>query len=256
MGRSNIAAGLLMFAIVVLVVAHCGKNDSGQDSGDPLDGYQLVDLRPYPSGVDLLFVIDNSASMSEEQAILADQIEAMVQELVNPSDRGPETPPGVEDLHVAVITSDIGSGGFESESCENPVHGDDGMMRNTGSGEGCERSYSASDCDGGECPWLAHSIEVPDNGSEDGNPPIWEDAACLANVGTSGCVYQQPLEAALQALTVHALPGGPNEGFLRNDTIVAIFFITDGDDCSAEAPSFFDPSRHDLGAPGVTEHAM
>jgi hypothetical protein len=55
-----------------------------------------------------------------------------------------------------------------------------------------------------------------------------------------------------EALVTQAAPGMPNAGFVREDSLLAIVFVTDEDDCSASDPSVFDPTRSgDLGPYGV-----
>ncbi len=201
--------------------------------------------------VDILFVVDNSRSMSEEQDVLTRQIEVMARELIAP-------PPGsdwpaVEDLHIGIVSSDMGSGGYTIMTCEDPVRGDGGVLQNLGRLDECAVTYSAADCDRdrGECPWLTHSRDFPDDGSDPDDPPIWEDFACIATLGTEGCGFEQPLESALAALTVQAGPGRPNAGFLREDSLLAIIFVTDEDDCSAANPDLYDPAREDFGPMNV-----
>jgi hypothetical protein len=53
-----------------------------------------------------------------------------------------------------------------------------GVIQNVGRLEGCPPTHSAPDCFRTECRWLAHSVEVPNDGS-DGTPPIWEDYGCV-----------------------------------------------------------------------------
>jgi hypothetical protein len=65
-----------------------------------------------------------------------------------------------------------------------------------------------------------------------------EDLACIATLGTGGCGMEQPLLAARRALVDHA--NGPNAGFRRADSVVAIVVMSDEDDCSAEDTSLFD----------------
>ena len=69
---------------------------------------------------------------------------------------------------------------------------------------------------------------------------------CVAVLGTGGCEYEQPLEASLAALTRQAEPGMPNEGFLRNDSLLAIIYVTDEDDCSASNPQLYDNTQTDI----------
>jgi hypothetical protein len=190
-------------------------------------------------------MVDNSNSMSQEQAVLADQIVVMAQELISPT-----TPnaPAVEDMHIGIVTSDLGTGGYRIDTCSNPMAGDGGVLQNRDHGvvAGCQPSYSAPDCGRGECPWLSHSTEHPDD--DPANDPIWQDFGCIATLGTGGCGFEQQMESSLQALTVQAAPGMPNEGFLRPDALLAIIYVTDEDDCSAANAEMYNPQRDDLGA--------
>lgn len=72
------------------------------------------------------------------------------------------------------------------------------------------------------------------------------DFRCVATPGTGGCGWEQQLEAALKAVTpstssVRFVGGTPghgdreNAGFLRDDSTLAIVFVTDEDDCSVQA---------------------
>jgi hypothetical protein len=79
------------------------------DAGPPTDAGA-----PAGEGVDLLFVVDNSNSMRDNQAQLARQFEVLISQLVSPPDRNmdglPDWPP-VRSLHVGVISSDLGTPG-------------------------------------------------------------------------------------------------------------------------------------------------
>jgi len=196
--------------------------------------------------VDILFVVDNSNSMNEEQEILSSQIVLMAKELITPTERGEDTPPAVEDLHIGIITTDMGTAGYTVMTCSNPMNGDNGVLQNHGRLDGCMPSYTASDCAGGECPWLSHSTEYPDDGTNPDNPPIWDDFGCIATLGTGGCGFEQQLESALVALNVQA-QSGPNRGFLRDDSLLAVIFVTDEDDCSSANGELFNSSRDDFG---------
>jgi hypothetical protein len=57
-------------------------------------------------------------------------------------------------------------------------------------------------------------------------------------LGTGGCGFEQPLASMRKALD-GSVP--QNEGFLRDDALLAIVFITDEDDCSAYNTNMFDP---------------
>lgn len=194
--------------------------------------------------LDILFMVDNSNSMREEQEVLAEQIVVMVQELISPSRPGTAA---VEDMHIGIVTSDMGTGGYAISTCSNSTTGDNGVLQNRDQGTvlGCQPTYSAPGCRREECPWLAHSVEYPD--ADPANDPIWEDFGCIATLGTGGCGFEQQMESTLAALTVQAGPGMPNEGFLRPDSLLAIIYVSDEDDCSASNDELFNQSRSDLG---------
>ena len=56
----------------------------------------------------------------------------------------------------------------------------------------------------------------------------------LTWVGMTGCGFEQPLEAMVRALDDHP----ENAGFLRAGSLLAIWFYTDEDDCSAASPEY------------------
>jgi hypothetical protein len=77
-------------------------------------GVQLPVVNNAVDSVDILFEIDNSNSMRDNQAQLARQFEVLISQLVSPPDRNmdglPDYPP-VRSLHVGVISSDLGTPG-------------------------------------------------------------------------------------------------------------------------------------------------
>jgi hypothetical protein len=199
------------------------------------------------TAVDLLFVIDNSNSMAQEQAALQEQVEVLFSVLINPGMT--EAVALGADLHVGVATTDMGTGSYTIQTCSNPTSGDNGVLQNRDQGviSGCRPTYSALDCDRAECPWLSHSAERPDDGTDPTDPPIWEDFGCIATLGSGGCGFEQPLESSLAALTVQTEPGRPNEGFLREGALLTVVYVTDEDDCSSGNAEMFNPQNSDMG---------
>jgi len=223
--------------------------DSGCDGGAHERRCTYAELSGTPtSRVDILFVVDNSGSMQEEQQVLAEQFELGIRTLLS----GPFL---IDDLHIGVISTDMGTHGHRIMTCQPAIGGDDGVLWNEGHLEGCQPEYSAPECLLDECPWLAHSPEWPDDGSTSSNPPLWEDFACVAILGTRGCGFEQTLESAFVALGRQAEPGGANEGFLRDDSLFVVVFLTDEDDCSTPSEDIFDPDQDELG-PMNTRCAM
>ena len=199
--------------------------------------------------VDILFMVDNSNSMTEEQRSLAASLPRVVEVLATgdlDGDGTPERTPA-RDLHVGVITSDMGTGGFSVPTCPRSDFGDDGVLRTQGRTDitGCMATYPS---------FLAFdpagSVTPADFAA---------DFACVAEVGTGGCGFEQQLEATLKAITPSTAPttffrmtaghgDASNAGFLRADSIFVSLILTDENDCSASDPDLFNPSSTRYGA--------
>jgi hypothetical protein len=218
--------------------------------------------------VDLLFMVDNSGSMRQEQGALKEQFPKLITTLTTGKKSNGETFPPVKDLHLGVVSSDMGLAGIANNfpGCNTQRHingGDDGVLQHPGNtGPGCAAMYP---------PFLSFV-----QGKDDPNK-IAADFGCIANLGTSGCGFEQQLEAALKALwpknykdkdgNVYPPEKNPilflsttnegrfghgdtpttqggNGGFLRNDPIkglslVAIIIVSDEEDCSSKNTGHF-----------------
>jgi hypothetical protein len=173
--------------------------------------------------------------MAQEQELLARALPDFLAGLYVAAESGGARP----DLHVGVVSTDMGTSGFPVATCSNPDGGDGGCLRNVPSPAvaGCDPSYPS---------FLSRTA------TDDAAYPVGEladDFACLATLGTAGCGFEQPLDAAHRALLDNTEPGGCNAGFLRPGSVVALIFVTDEDDCSVRPshPEMFDPGRSDLG---------
>jgi len=191
--------------------------------------------------VDLLFVVDNSNSMSEEQVSLVAALPRLVEGLTSGDINGdgePEFRP-VTDIRVGVVTTDMGTGGYRVPTCLNSDFGDDAVLRTAGNtlAEGCAESYP---------PFLSWT-------SGDDDVAFIADATCVMNIGMGGCGYEQPLEAALKAATPSSTDlrfalgsrgqaDRDNDGFFRDNAVLGVVVVTDEEDCSAADPALFDPS--------------
>jgi hypothetical protein len=212
--------------------------------------------------VDLLFMVDNSNSMAEEQASLTAEFPRMINILASGdfdqdgTTDGPEDFEPVKDLNVGVITSDMGTGGHPVTTCARSDFGDDGILRTQGRTDitGCMATYPS---------FLNFR---PDSG---GDPAEFaSDVACVATVGTGGCGFEQQLEAILKALSPSAATAWTaddyvppmffrntfghgdreNDGFVRENSVLAIIPVTDEEDCSALDPELFNPMSATYGA--------
>ena len=172
--------------------------------------------------VDVLFVVDNSNSMAQEQQNLAQNFPKFIQKL-DQAGLG---------YHVGVVSSDLGAGNYGLPSCE-VAGGDGGKLLSQPHIAGCT---PPSD------PWISKV-----NGTS--NVPGGDVAAafsCIAQIGTGGCGFESTLESARRALdpTLNA-----NPGFIRKDAALAVILLTDEDDCSAQKTSLFDPNQSSLTDP-------
>jgi len=230
------------FLLLALVTGcSCGGDDDGMpnvdagplsDSGGGRDGRVDVEMCRAALPVDMIWMIDNSNSMGEEQASLAMNFPLLIEALTNPPDSdgdGEQDFPPVQDLRIGIVTSDLGVGETTGVLGCPPGSGDDGVF--------VSESRAGGECAGLtiEPPWLQFDPTVS---ASDFNG----DFECLATLGTDGCGLEQQLESSLRAVTTNAGAGGPHEGFLRSDSLVAIVYVTDEDDCSASDEAIFDPS--------------
>ena len=161
--------------------------------------------------IDILFLVDNSGSMAEEQMSLSNNFPAFIN-VLNTIEGG------LPDVHIGVISTNVGTGGANIGGCSSASRpeGDDGNLL-------------TNMCTGLTGQFIS-DIKQPD-GSRTTN--YTGDLAtlftCMARLGTTGCGFEQPLESIKRALSP-----GKNPGFLREDAYLAIVIISDEDDCSAQ----------------------
>lgn len=162
------------------------------------------------SAVELMFVIDNSGSMSQEQANLAVQIPALVRDLASPPDRDGDGSPDwnpAEQLRVGVVTTDVGTGNTQLPRSFCVPGGDDGGLQ------------------GGVFTW---------NEGDDADAFAASLRTVVEGLGTQGCAFEQPLEAAARAVA-----RAPETGFPAADGLLAVIVVTDEEDCSVEDDDTF-----------------
>ena len=217
-------------------------------------------------GVDLLIVVDNSASMADEQQVLAEQFFPLINHLTQPIQGDPSWSfPRVENMNIALVTSDMGlqygdSGDISASptiiaTCENPV-GDNGAFTPINSdvtavsipddfiecipyGDQCPDGFECADdgfCDSTDGTNLTactdDGSEMFSTYAEAPNSDIAAQAACLALQGTEGCGFEQPLEAMLRGAKTHP-------SFIEDTHVLAVIVVSDEEDCSIEDPALF-----------------
>jgi hypothetical protein len=169
-------------------------------------------------------MIDNSPSMAPKQDKLKAQFPNLIAALKDP------TTGALPDLHVAIITSDLGTGGaYPNGSCGpnsnngNSPYGDQGKFRMI--------NAPACGVTDPNAQFLVYEGGKPMNFTGDINTVF----ACLASgVGTMGCGEEHQLQAFEFALVVKGIGNDEQQAsFLRPQAYLGLVFVTDEDDCSA-----------------------
>ena len=200
-----------------------GTGDGGAgDGGDTTDGGRLDDfgdggggMRRQCEKMDILFVIDDSGSMGEEQSNLSTNFPMFVSVLdeFRTDDGRPidyrigVTTTGRDGTYIANLTIDLGTGSPLMQTIREDMDGDNGALRR---GDGCGLSV----------PFLSRSDD-----------DVAGKFSCVANVGTSGPSVEMPL-LMTQWAVADRVSDGTNAGFLRDDALLAVVILTDEDDCS------------------------
>jgi hypothetical protein len=197
-----------------------GVDDStgiGESTGVKLDlGVQSDFGTPDGDGctkIDFLFVIDNSNSMANEQALLIDAFPGFVAAI----EAGL---PQATDFHIGVTKTDVF--GFDDNPTPDPQNPcpyqlggllatSTPVAQKTGTGPACNFASGAQYMTGG--------------------PTLAAEFSCVAQVGIKGNTGEYQAGATLAALSAPlAEPGACNEGFLRDDALLIVTVITDEDD--------------------------
>ena len=211
-------------ALSMMLLAACPSRDISKL--DPEPAKEVYKEIPVTSNrnIDILFVVDNSDSMREEQVNLANNFPRFIQVLDGIEGGRPS-------IHLGVVSSDMGIPPYGAESCSG--NGDDGLLQNTPRTTGCNAPKNGAR--------FLEDIALTGGGRQTNYDGNLEDAfSCIAQLGTSGCGLEQHLASMKRALD-GSVPA--NDGFVRDGAYLAIIIMGDEDDCSARDNSVFNPSR-------------
>jgi hypothetical protein len=163
-------------------------------------------------------MIDNSTSMERSQTNLQANFSSFIDTLKN-------LPGGLPDLHIAVVTSNLGAGDGSISLCN--VGGDSGIFRfRVGAASACpatglDSSATYISTTGGMNPQTNFTGDITS---------VFQ---CIAAIGVGGCGFEHQLASVTRALGADGSPGPPeNQGFLRPEAVLAIVLVTNEDDCS------------------------
>ncbi|HEY4182738.1 MAG TPA: hypothetical protein VGM90_38165 [Kofleriaceae bacterium] len=178
--------------------------------------------------VDLLFVIDDSPSMNDKQQNLADNFGDFI--TVLNTIQG-----GLPDVHIGVVTSDMGTKASQDPSPGQTLGGC------SGTGKAGNLQISGAPVSGS----FISDIKVSETMRNQNYTGALKDVfATMAKVGALGCGFEQHLAAMKAALNGNS----QNAGFLRADAYLAIIFIQDEDDCSISHTTLLNGPVSSLGS--------
>jgi hypothetical protein len=173
------------------------------------------------NAVDILFVIDDSRSMTDEQTQLGIWSSKLFEVLSGTGE--------LPDLHIGVTSSSI-------------------VIPNL---PGCTSGAGGAFLTGGatlqKTRFLSDVATATGERERNYTGRLTDAFAMMARVGDGGCGFEQPLKAARMALS------SKTDAFLRPDALLLVVFVTDEDDCSARTDIVFGEPRadacSDLGTP-------
>jgi hypothetical protein len=180
--------------------------------------------------LDILFIIDDSESMKDEQNSLAANFPLFIDTLEGIQG-------GLPNVHIGVITSNMGA--HPSIPKCGPDDSDEGKLRSAFVND----NTLFPQCQDGSLGLNGGAAYISDELNEESGQrernyqgDLAGVFSCMAVVGIDGCGFEMQLESMRAALTE-----GANGDFLRENAYLAVIFITDEDDCSAFDQEMFNP---------------
>lgn len=239
-------AGLSAAGALALLVcgAACGGEPLGSRPSPPDAGFEVAPFHgTLNTNVDLLFMIDDSSQMTPMQEKLLAQLPTFMQVLQ-------ALPSGLPNLHVGVISSDLGAPS-DAAIAGCTATGDGGKFFTTPKGNCLSNDFTIPDDD-----YLADNAAGTTKNFTPPDPAgISTVLRCIGLLGGSGCGFGHQLASIDRALGADG-QAPPDPTFLRPDGYLAIVILTDQDDCSAPASttplpiySLGDGSSNSLAAP-------
>jgi hypothetical protein len=178
------------------------------------------------NNLDILFMVDNSSSMTVMQQKLLAQLPVFIQVLQG-------LPMGLPSVHIAVVSSDMGAVSDQGTAIGcSQTGGDQGLFQVSPRGTCTTNNFN-----------VATDMYITDNasGSEKnfslpdpmGLQSVFQ---CIALLGQAGCGFENQLNSIDRALGADGSPPpAANVGFVRDGAYLGIVMLTNEDDCSAPA---------------------
>jgi hypothetical protein len=245
------------------------EGGTGQKLDAPADTGQLgCDADGNCTAIDVVFVIDNSGTMGEEQRNLAANFPLLIDQLGSLTDDAGN--PISASVNIMVTTTDFGhplctehqKPGYTPRRGA-PVY--DGcntrIARFTGLGtdpleieDACKANCPVDIAPGDQF------LYFDGQGNSNAGADPAKALACIGPQGIDGCGFEAPLETMLQAINPEACWNNPNseeceadlewgkfdKPFLRDGAMLAIVVVTDETDCSVAAPDGYSYFTNDM----------
>jgi hypothetical protein len=190
--------------------------------------------------VDFLFIVDNSVSMQDQQAALIASFPSFISTIQS-------TIKAASDYHLMVVDTDAETR-CTAQNCQSGGMNAFNLCKNTpDGGYACNTQFEP--CDSILGAGVRHpagkgasnklcSLVGGQRYIVEAEPDKASAFSCIAQVGLAGHPAERPMDALVAAMAsdINA-PGGCNAGFLREDAILVLTFISD------------DPNVEDAGTP-------
>ncbi|MEM9455211.1 MAG: hypothetical protein AAGF11_13600 [Myxococcota bacterium] len=173
------------------------------------------------AAVDFLFVIDNSISMQDQQNALKAAFPGFIEAIQNSL---PTT-----DYHIMVADTDA-EGRCSPGTCNHNTCQEANQYACGNGFEACDtiRGAGVIHPAGQGASNMLCQIQGGNRYIQEGQPDLEGTFECIASVGLAGHPSERPLDGIVEAVSAPLnAPGGCNEGFLRDDGILVVTFISD-----------------------------
>jgi hypothetical protein len=188
------------------------RTDGEAVSCSSIGGTEVLSVKAVQNpDLDLLFVIDDSASMADKQDALIDAFPAFLAQISTIEG-------GLPNLHLGIISSDMGTKGSAVTQPGTAISGCSGTGH-----AGILQTGTASITD-------LYAIALR-SGTRNFTGTLATTFSQMAALGAAGCGFEQHLHAMRESFTHPS-----NAGFLRPSANLAVVILADEDDCSVLDP--------------------
>ena len=213
-----------VFMLSLVGLTGCGLYWGGGD--DDVSVGQLQEVLVMPTmpthDLDLLFVIDDSPSMLDKQVNLRAAFPHFMDQLTS-------LPNGLPNVHIGVVTSDMGA--MSTEGVIGPtIGGSVGGCSGAGKDGQLQLFEAASDVTG---KFISDVDDGVGGRMRNYVGALRDVFSAISNAGAAGCGFEQHLSAMHGALSAN---NTANAGFLRPDANLGVVILADEDDCSFSDP--------------------